>query len=224
MKVGTVRPDGTSTLLPAGVHDTSSDRCEITPEVEERVKALMADFDPRETKATFKLEVFFLGGPRKTVATKGIVTFFTNGGYLNGGGDAAVYLCPQPTEAGLTCMAPIDAQFVLPKEAICTKCRRISQAKDLIGQMVYNATLERWGTILVGLFHTLNCGADLVIDIERESLHKAKDAEMDKDRGGEVYESVYRKRERITYPLRNILQDTSSGAGLEARFKAFLGA
>lgn len=216
-----MRPDGSSALVHNGIYDMASLDAEVSPELEERVRELAAKLDTRETKAQFKLEVFFRGGPRRTQNVKGIVACWTNGGFLNGGGDAAVYLCPQET-AGLPCLAPIDMQFATPKQAVCTRCRRVSSTKELVGQIIADIPLQQWARNLVKLFHLLDCNADLRICVERGSMHRAAALELGSRRGGEAYAEVTRQREWITYPLANIIVDTASGAGLETRFRAFL--
>lgn len=233
VRTGTVRPDGSSTLLPKGVYDmaAASDQ-PLEAAVEERIAELVKGLNQRESAARFRIEVFFRGGPRKTVPVRGVVAVWTNGGYLHGGGDAAVYLCPQVVDTH-PCMAPIDMQFVTSRPSarepdkmeqvvVCTACRRLTVTTDLIGQLLYEVPTQRWAQILVQLFHLLDCSADLSISIERESLHKAAEQELASYRGGECYARVAQKRECVVYPLAHILADTASGAGLEERFRAFL--
>jgi hypothetical protein len=222
VKKGYVKGDGTSTLMPAGVYDMTQLDTEISPEVEQQVSALLQKMDLRETKATFRLELFLRGGPRKTVDVRGVVAVWTNGGYLHGGGDAAVYLCPQIIEQRV-CLAPIDVgTAVHDKRAICSRCRRLSKESELIGQMVFQVPTQRWSEILVRMFHELDCDADISVCVERESLRSASEQELARDRGGAVYASVAAKREWITYPLKNIIADTAHGASLQRRFQAFL--
>lgn len=223
LRTGTVRPDGTSSLIQDGIYDMASAPHEVlSPELEERLQKALAAFDPRETQARFKLEVFFQGGPRRNVAVRGVIACWTNGGYLNGGGDASVYLCPQELGPEQVCMAPLDLQFVAGGHVVCTRCRRVSKTDSLIGQIVNEVPLTRWAEILVRLFHVLECSADLRICVERGSLRLATGLETLKNRGGEEYAAVAAKREWMTYPLANIIKDTASGSGLEQRFRAFL--
>lgn len=219
---GSVRADGTSTIVPREIYDMTTIDPELTPEIEEKLQTILSAFDPRESKAQFKLEAFLLGGPRKTVDVKGLFSFYTNGGFLNGGGDAGVYLCPQVIEPGKHCYAPIDAQFITAGKAVCTACRRVTDAKELVGQLVVTAPISRWAQLMVRFFYALNCSADVVLNVERQSLRRATQEELERHRGGERYAAVARERECIVYPLANIIQDTASGAGLETRFRAFL--
>jgi hypothetical protein len=218
---GTVRPDGTSTALPREVYDMAAIESIVAPEVEAKISALLKQLDPRESAAQFKLEVFFRAGARRNVPVRGILSIFTNGGYLGGGGDASLYICPQQLESG-PCLSPIDVQLMSGKEAVCVRCRRVSLRKDLAGQLIFDVPMQRWAGILVRMFHALDCNADLSICIERHSIRKAKELELTTQAGGQAYAKVVAAREWITYPLANIIKDTSSGQGLETAFRAFL--
>jgi len=217
-----VRADGT-TSLPGGIYDmTTAPQDDLDPELDAKIKKLAAAFDPRETKAQFKLELFFAGGPRRMEEVKGVAAFWTNGGHLNGQGDLSVYLCPQILSSGKPCLEPIDVGVSAGGKVVCTRCRRLSTTKALVGQILLKATMQRWATVTTHLFHVLHCNADIRICVERESIQRAAEDEFARDRGGEEYEKVAQNREWITYPLANIIKDTASGAGLESRIRAFL--
>ncbi len=218
---GLVRPDGSSSILPAGVYDMTQLDNDLDEALNERVSKLMAKLDPRESFAQFKLEVFFRSGARRNVPVRGIASFFTNGGYLNGGGDASIYLCPQELEQG-PCLAPLDAQFITHNGAVCPKCRRVSKTDDLVGQLIFDVPMQRWATLLVRFFHALECNADLVVYLERGSIQEAARIEREEHKHGEAYARVNAQRQMITYSLASIIQDTSGGKGLEATFRSFL--
>lgn len=228
LHTGYVRPDGTSPVLDGlGIHDMASQASnyEIDPEVEKRLKALL--IEAKETTAKFKLEVFFRSGAKRNVDVRGCVAVWSNGGFMNGGGDAAVYLCsrelPAPSGGGnYTCLAPIDMRFTTPSEAVCTRCRTVTHPKHLVGQIQGDVPLYKWARLLHRLFHVLDCDADLRMAINRGSVHAAVEQEMTQHKGGEVYGKLMGKRDWITYPLAGIVKDTASGATLENRIKAFL--
>jgi hypothetical protein len=227
---GDVRADGSSAVAErAGVYDMAAlaDGTPLSPELEAKMQALYKTLDGKETLARFKLELFLKGGPRRGIPVRGVLCFFTNGGYLHGGGDAAVYLCPQEIDdiaggGSHPCLNPLDMQFSGPQGTVCTKCRRISDNKKLIGQVIAELPLERWAQSLTKFFHILECSADLRVCVERRSITQAANEETERYRGGERYAKVYAEREWITYPLASIVKDTASGATLERRIKAFL--
>jgi hypothetical protein len=223
-----VRADGTSKLISdLGVYDMASmpgANLELNPEVEKRLKQLL--LDAKETKAQFKLEVFFGGGPRRNIDVRGMVCVWTNGGAMHGGGDQNVYLCPTERDGKdgnkVTCLAPIDTRFMTPERAVCATCKTLHHPSQLVGQIQGHTSTQRWSRLLHTLFHRLECNADLRMCVEKESVNRAVAKEFEKDRGGEAYGKVMGKREWITYPLASIVKDTASGSTLEARIKAFL--
>lgn len=220
---GYVRGDGTNTALPEGVYDMASLGLDKSnPELEEKIAKLVNPGLEKETDATFKLEIFFRAGPRRNVPVRGILSAWTNGGFLSGGGDQIVYFCPQKTERGTTCLEPIDVQFQAGGRVVCTKCKRVSLTKELVGQIIAELEMQKWADIVHRFFHILKCSADIRISIERGSMRQAAELELERDRGGEVYAKVEEGRQWITWPLAHILRDTASGATLESRIRAFL--
>lgn len=226
MIIGQVRPDGSSTALPAGIHDMAAlgDALEITPELEARLKALNLGLDCSD--ARFKLEVFLRGGPRKGTDVRGVITAWTNGGFLNGGGDQIVYFCPKILDSGnggsRTCLTPIDVQFATSRIAVCPGCRGVSTPKELVGQIIAEVSTQRWAAVLTRFFYLLGCSADIRMCVSRHSLREASEKELASDRGGEHYAAANSGREWITYPLSRIVKDTAVGATLEKRIKVFL--
>lgn len=227
MNRGTVRADGSSTAVPAGIIDMAAlgENVELTEELEKKLKELNLA-DAKETKARFKLEVYFAGGPRRGAEFKGVMCAWTNGGFLNGGGDASVYFCPKVLDQGSgvkqTCLHPIDVQFVQAKHAVCVHCRSVTKEIDLVGQISNTMEVAKWARLLTHMFHRLECNADLRICVARGSIRRAKELETEKARGGEEYARVNAQREWITYPLASIIRDTSTGSPLERRIRAFL--
>lgn len=222
---GYVKPDGTSTALPEGVYDMAQlGLNNLDPELEKKISALVNLEPDKETKASFKLEIFFRSGARHNVPVRGILCAWTNGGFLNGGGDQIVYFCPQQqlTDPTRTCLEPIDVQFQAGGNVVCTKCERVSKTKVLVGQIIAEQEMYRWAAMATRFFHILKCSADLRVSIERGSIREASVKELERERGGEAYAKVEEAREWITYPLASLIRDTASGATLESRIRAFL--
>lgn len=218
-----VRPDGTSELVEKlGIHDMASIGLDnLNPELEKRMQELI-DPSLAQTEAKFKLEVFFRSGARRNVPVRGIISAWTNGGFLNGGGDMIVYFCPHKREDGKTCLNPIDVQFAAGKQNVCTVCRRITEERDLCGQVEAMVEMPQWATLITRFFSVLECNADIRVNIERQSITKAIELEKERNRGGEIYARMYAEREWITYPLASLIRDTGNGATLERRIRAFL--
>lgn len=223
---GTVGPDGAS-VLSGGIYDMSelAKDAVLDQEVEEKLSKLFAT-DLSEAKARFKLEVCFTQDRSIHKPFLGMVSVWTNGGFLHGGGDEVVYLCPTRLDgkdgSKTTCAEPMHIQFVSRRVAVCPKCKSVHDPKNLVGQVIARLPLQHWVTLFLKMFRRLDCNADLVLEHVDGDIRRANEKEMERNRGGEVYESVRSKRMRIAYPLHRILQDTSAGATLESRIRAFL--
>lgn len=223
---GLVGPDGQSALS-GGLYDMAelANDAVLDEEVEEKLSKLFsADLD--DAKARFKLEVCFSQDRSLHKPFFGMVSVWTNGGFLHGGGDEVVYLCPTKISAkdggSTTCAEPLHIQFVSKRVAVCPKCKTAHNPKALVGQVMARLPLQHWVTLIHKMFTRLDCNADIVLEHVEGDIRQANDKEMERDRGGEVYDSVRNKRMRIAYPLANILKDTAAGATLEGRLRAFL--
>lgn len=220
---GYVKADGRSTALPDGVYDMAElGLGKVDPELEEKIAALVNPQMMKETEAQFRLEVFFRTGPRRNIPVRGILCAWTNGGFLAGGGDQTVYFCPTKLSSERTCLEPIDVQYQAGGRVVCTKCKKVSTTKQLVGQIIADVEMYKWAATITRFFHILKGSADLCVNVERGSMLKAAELETERNRGGEVYEKVHAAREWITYPLANLIKDTFSGATLENRIRAFL--
>ncbi len=237
---GVVRPDGTSAISIPGVYDMAAlgESAQVPEHVEKKLEELYqkAGIVPHTTEAKFKLEVFFRGGPRRNVPVRGLLAAWVSGGFLNGGGDTNMYFCPV-RQNGVLCLNPVDIQFAFPvqtpkerelgapirrRAVVCTACRQITNTLDLGGQLIVETTTQHWASLIQKFFYLLQCDADLVVYVEKESIRTASEQETEKDRRGERYARVEAERLRIVYRLQDIIADTRSGATLETRIKAFL--
>lgn len=223
---GMVSADGSSALS-GGLYDMAelARDAVLDEEVEEKLsKMFLTDLD--EAQARFKLEVCFSQDRSLHRPFFGMVSVWTNGGFLHGGGDEVVYLCPSKEDgkdgSTVTCGEPLHIQFVSKRVAVCPKCKSVHNPTDLVGQVMARLPLQHWVTLVYKMFTRLDCNADIVLEHVEGDIRRANEKEMERDRGGEVYDKVRNRRMRIAYPLANILKDTSSGATLEGRLRAFL--
>lgn len=223
---GLVGPDGSSALS-GGLYDMAelAKDAVLDEEVEEKLSKLFsADLD--DARARFKLEVCFSQDRSLHKPFFGMVSVWTNGGFLHGGGDEVVYLCPTKTPgkegSSITCGEPLHIQFVSKRVAVCPKCKSAHNPSDLVGQIMARLPLQHWVSLIHKMFTRLDCNADIVLEHVEGDIRQANEKEMERDRGGEMYDAVRNRRIRIAYPLANILKDTSAGAALEGRLRAFL--
>ena len=226
---GTVGPDGNS-VLPGGLYDMAELGDALAdPELEARVaetlKSVDGDFDA--LKAKYKLEIAFSGNRSMLQPFAGLVSAWSNGGFLHGGGDEAIYFCPAKTEVrGMTqtCGAPITLQFVSGRVAICERCKKAHDPKKLVGQFFARLPMSTWATLITRLFRDLGCNTDIRIGIMRGDLRTATEAGTNRTILGDQLELVRDRREWVAYPLNRIIKDTSAGADLQGRIRAFLSA
>lgn len=223
---GIVGPDGAS-VLSGGLYDMAelAKDAVLDEEVEEKLSKMFAS-DLSEAKARFKLEVCFTQDRSIHRPFLGMVSVWTNGGFLHGGGDEVVYLCPSrldgKDDSKVTCAEPMHIQFVSKRVAVCPKCKTAHDPKSLVGQVIARLPLQHWVTLMLKMFRRLDCNADLIVEHVDGDIRRANEKEMERDRGGEIYAQVRANRKRIAYPLAKILQDTAAGATLEGRLRAFL--
>ncbi len=224
---GIVGPDGQSAIT-AGLYDMAELGDAIhDPEIEERVAALLKADDPNDVQARYQLAVAFTEKRSVHEAFAGFVSAWSNGGFLHGGGDEAIYFCPARIEKDgftKTCGAPITLKFVAKRVAVCEKCKTAHNPQDLNGQFFARLSLQHWATLLTTMFQTLGCSADIRIGYMRGDLRRATADEAVKELRGDKLGAVRTNREWAVYSLRNIVKDTSAGADLYNRIRAFLAA
>lgn len=223
--LGGVRPDGSS-VLPAGITDTSegADDIVLDPEIQRKIDSILGS--EINEKARYKLEVAFTQKRSVHRPYIGVVTAWSNGGYDSGGGDEAVYFCPTPVEKNgqtRTCSSPIDLKWIGKNVAVCPSCNRAVKPVDLAGQIIAKLYARQWAELLVKMWATLGCDADIRMGLLKGDLRRVTNEELsNKKLGGDSLRAVRSTREWAIYPLRNILKDTSTGANLATRIYAFL--
>lgn len=228
---GIVGPDGRS-VVPAGVTDMAALGADMVldDEVEKKLSQIFKTLDDggeAGLRAKFKLEVAFSEHRSLHRPFTGIVSAWTNGGFLHGGGDEVVYFCPQKIdnkEGGgqHTCATPLALMFVGKKVAVCPSCKRPSKPEELVGQVIAKLPMQHWVALLMRMLGHLEYNADIRMGTLAGDLRKANELETEKDRGGDEFEKVRSQRAWIAYPLKNIIKDTAAGATLSNRIRAFL--
>jgi hypothetical protein len=229
---GIVGADGRS-VTPDGVYDMAAAGADLIldEDIEQKLSELFKDLkDGGETglKAKFKLEVAFSEHRSFHQPFTGIVSAWTNGGFLHGGGDEVVYFCGQklPVEGGSgghkTCATPLALAFVGKRVAVCPTCKQPSKPEDLVGQVIAKLPMQHWASLLVRMMGHLEYNADIRMGTLIGDLRVANEEEGEKERRGESLNKVRRQRAWIAYPLKNIIKDTSAGATLASRLRSFL--
>lgn len=214
--------------VPEGITDLSAgaDLVIVDKEVEAKLLALAAELESSTIKAKYKLELTFGDDRSMRRPIPGFITAWTNGGFMHGGGDEAVYFCPNEIDEGSGnkhyCGSPIDLKLVGRYVAVCPSCRRPINPKELAGQVFFRLTIDGWAEMLTKVFHRLECNADLRVQHLKGDLRRATQEEMEKDHRGDRLNKVREGFSAVAYPLKNILKDTAAGSTIQARFRAFL--
>ena len=226
---GLVGPDGRS-ALPEGVIDPECEDLAMDPEVEEKLSELFRNAvgGDDELKARYKLDVIFQRERSAHRAYPGMIVAWTNGSFSHGGGDEAVYFCTSRVEAKdggeRTCLAPIDLKLISGRVAVCPSCRTAVRPQELQGQRFARLHTQQWAELITKYFQLLECSADIRIGVFASDLRRVSNEELERDRGGERLYRARNNRTYVIYPLSAIVRDTTAGADMQDRIKAFLSA
>lgn len=170
-----------------------------------------------EMRAKYKIEVTF--GPKRTTQgpNRVAIQIWESGKRLHGGGDELMFFC-KDNRAGHDegCWAPIPADQIKGGVAYCIKCAKAINAEYLTNMKVGYTSTRFLCTEIAKLFHQLNSNADIYLKFHKSDIRYRA---MLKAKGEEV---ARRLKGMHIYPLKNILKDTSNGAGLENRLFAFV--
>lgn len=225
---GLVGPDGQS-ILPAGIvdHAEGAEGVNLSPEVQARLDAIFKS-GLEEIKGTYKLELAIDEAERSSIKPYwGLVTAWTNGGFAHGGGDEAVYFCSVVVEKNgqqRTCSAPIDLKWIGASAAICPTCRHAIDPKELAGQVGFRLTTQNWAAVLTRMWLTLGGSADIRLGVMQGGIRAKTDDILKRvsNSAGDKLDDLRGKRRWASYPLKNIIKDTSAGADLQMRIRDFL--
>ena len=230
--------------LPDEIHDltdTSDPRNDdnlrqlMKMSVEERnelERTLKSEFHPdKATVAKYKVEVIFSEGRSNREAYPGMSQVYKNpsieGNKGHGGGDELVYFCraPHPTKHGEECDAPIESKLINAGKSVCSRCYTVVNPRKLYSERLARLTTQNWAKHLLWRMETVDLNADLVIQYNPGDLRRYAMEMREKHGVAHASDSVDRMRGkyvRAVYPLSSMVRDTSNGAELEARIRAFL--
>jgi hypothetical protein len=198
---------------------------QFTPEEQEAIRQRMQGMDKLlkdETKAKYKIELFF-GEARSTAKpTPGILSFWESGSRFHGGGDTKIYQCPGKSLRLSTCESFIPDSGNASAILFCPKCGTSWKGPDVIGERLARLSMQNWAHVLLRYFVLLEHNADMYLKHARDDIRTKAMIEQAKQKGGEVLAKVRNKRALTIYPLGRIVKDTSNGADLYGRFYAFL--
>jgi hypothetical protein len=203
--------------------------------VEERIKGMKLLLEEKHSRAKYRMEVFFQAKRSTWKPTIGIISFWLSGNKLHGGGDEKIYLCPGPVIGkdgmSIACQNVLESygrgrlqapDGTLMEGIHCYKCGRVWPVDKVIGERVFNVSMQGWANILVRYYALFNHDADIMLKYSPDDIRTAAFKEQAFQKGGELLHSSRCKRAKGIYRLANIIKDTSTGSGLYDRFYAFL--
>ena len=197
----------------------------LTEEDRHEIKRRMAVLDKvlaDEQKAKYKIELMF--GKARSVSnpTPGMMSFWESGAKLHGGGDAKIYMCPGKELRQNECDGFIPDSAAGYGHLVCPGCGKVWKGTQVSGEIVANLTMQGWSQLIMKYFLKLQMNCDIYLKYAKEDIRTVALVEQEHQHGGEKLEKARSKRAVSVYPLRNIIRDTSNGAELLGRFKAYL--
>lgn len=172
-----------------------------------------------EVRAAYKIEITF--GPKRTPQGPNnvCIQMWESGKRFDGGGDDRMFWCRDVEQnSQLGCGKPIPSSAIHAGVAICPNCQRAIRADRLTGEQFHRITTQNLAYKVEQLFHDLKDNADVYCKYHQSDIRYQA---VLREKG---FEKARWLKGLFIYPLKNILKDTSSGATLAARFKAFLSA
>lgn len=195
--------------------------------VAEKLKSFKKFFGEKVI-ARYKIEIQF-GKARSTWKPfHGAMSLYLSGTKLNGGGDEKLYMCPGENCPGI--ILPIErfVQETPEGKAIarvpCPECQMMWPENTLIGELMFNLTAKDWAHAVAKMYARLDHNADIYLKFHREDIRYKTALELAKQAGGELLAGARKNRGLHIYPLKHLVKDLSSGAGLYERILAFINA
>lgn len=199
----------------------------FTEEEQAAVKDRMLALDKllgEKQLAKYKLEVMFQHERSVIHPFPGVVSFWESGTKLHGGGDSKLYMCPAKD------LGKGDCEGFIPDTAnglnfiVCPSCKSLWRSEEVHGEVFYRLPVQKWAEVLLKWYIKLDLNADIRIKYSKNDIRAAALVEQEAQRMGEVLTKARSSDRRMvyTYPLKNIIRDTSAGADLYGRILAFL--
>ena len=172
-----------------------------------------------EIRAQYKIDITF--GPDRTPRGPNValIQIWESGKHFHGGGDDKMYWCKDVREGNNDgCWGPIPSSNIFSGMAYCPTCQARINADYLTGERIVKLSTTKMAEVVEGLFRRLGFSADVYCKYHQTDIRYQACL---KENG---FEKARYLKGMFIYTLAAILKDTSAGAPLHSRFKAFLSA
>jgi hypothetical protein len=191
------------------------------PLAEKLAQRLLKESPEREG-ARYKIDLLLASGFSLQKPSAGIISLWESGRALHGDGDTKLYVCPGRHLGVNECEAIIPGLAQGHDSAVCAKCGRLWKSSELIGEVGYRLLPPKWADVFLRWLQRLDMEADLRIIYPPDDIRTLAAREQERQRGGELMEPARARRATRAYPLKNLIKDTSAGAGIHDRILAFV--
>jgi hypothetical protein len=192
------------------------------PEVSDRLAKQLLKESPEREGARYKIDLLLASDFSLQKPSAGIISLWESGRALHGDGDTKLYVCPGRHLGINECEAIIPGLAQGHDSSVCANCGRLWKASELIGEIGYRLPPPKWADVFLRWMHRLNMEADLRIIYPPDDIRSLAAREQERQRGGELMEPARARRATRVYPLKNLIKDTSAGAGIHDRILAFV--
>lgn len=194
-------------------HEAAIERAKTKPLDQEVVQVFEG-----EVRARWKIEVTFVKNRSLVKLNHCGIQVWESGKHFHGGGDSLAFFCKDNRKGhDEGCWGVIPQDNVAPNGvAYCPSCKAAINANHLTNMKLGVVYLDGLAKELAALFRKLGSNADIVIKYHRTDVRYAA---LEKAKGPDVARKL---KGMHIYPLKNIIKDTSAGATLEGRMKAFI--
>ena len=224
----------------AEVHKTSKKPAEhetryrpLTAAEEEEAAKQLAEYERlfgRDGVGLYRVELMAVRYRRKDQPFPGMISIWERGSQLTeatmGKNMVQVGLCPGKSLGKNTCTGVIPDATNAEEFLLCPHCQTSWPPDAVITEQWFNLTVQNWATVIERVFIQTGFKADVVIKwyIDGGDIRRATLAQKEGDRWAKLLQTLRARRSsRIgVYSLKKIIKDTSAGATLYSRFRAFI--
>ena len=171
-----------------------------------------------KTAAKYKIDITF-GQQRTRMDTLGMVQILESGGTLQGEGDVKLYWCPSDT-CGKVMFHSSHASGM----PFCEHCKQTWKGEELVGERIFRNSVQKIAELIEKIWYQLDGDADIYIHYHPTDLRRATLNFREEDLEVQLGKARAGRQRPYVYTLARLIKDTSNGASVSNRIRAFLDA